>query len=139
MYFEFRPRSACLQPVRFEVSHSYSTFLKPFNTRSHCHVTTCEKAMFMTFDPERYRADLAPLNLPKDKEDELLADLWKVIEILFDHLDDPNFYPLHLAVAENVVDSLDEAIAVTLKDNLDAADSKETATIFNQAADKEEV
>lgn len=143
MRFDIRPRSACLQPVRFELSHSYSSFLKPFNTRFHCHVTAREKAMFMTFDPERYRADLAPLNLPKDKEDELLTDLWKVIEVLFDHLDDPDFYPLHLSVAQNVVDSLEEAIELALEEKPqtddDITDSKETAIIFNQATDKEDV
>ncbi|MEO0797535.1 MAG: hypothetical protein AAFX93_20490 [Verrucomicrobiota bacterium] len=66
----------------------------------------------MNFDLERYRADLAPLNLSRDKEDQLIQDLWQIVQVLYDNLGDPNFYPLHLAIANEAFDALAKAIEV---------------------------
>jgi len=66
----------------------------------------------MTFDPERYRADLKPLNLPREQEDQLIADLWQITQVLYDSLDDPHFYPLHLAIANEAFDAVAKAIEV---------------------------
>ncbi|PCJ06659.1 MAG: hypothetical protein COB16_13090 [Rhodobacteraceae bacterium] len=69
----------------------------------------------MTFDLERYREHLAPLNLTTEQEDELLHDLWTITEALVDETITSPTYPLKLAIACKAFDSLEEAIAVESK------------------------
>lgn len=73
----------------------------------------------MTFDLERYRAHIAPLNLTREQEDELLHDLWTMTEALLDQSIASPTYPLQFAIACEAFDALEEAIAL---------ESKETTT-----------
>ncbi|MEM9129333.1 MAG: hypothetical protein AAGA97_06385 [Pseudomonadota bacterium] len=68
--------------------------------------------MSMTFNRERYRAHIAPLNLTREKEDALLDDLWSVAEALFDLPPSAPTYPLQMSVACQAFDALEQAIAV---------------------------
>ncbi len=66
----------------------------------------------MTFDPQRYRAHLAPLELSREQEDQLLFDLWKLAEGLVDkELVSPT-YPLQFTNVCQAFAAVEEAIAV---------------------------
>lgn len=73
----------------------------------------------MTFDPERYRAHIAPLKLTREQENELLDDLWKITEALVDQSFTSPTYPLQFALAYEAFDAVERALAV---------ESEETAT-----------
>ncbi|MEP1932149.1 MAG: hypothetical protein ABJO52_20975 [Nisaea sp.] len=66
----------------------------------------------MTFDLERYRKHLAPLNLTAEQEDELMRDLWSITETLVDQSLSSPFYPLQLSVACEAFDALEDTIAL---------------------------
>lgn len=66
----------------------------------------------MTFDPERYRAHIAPLKLTHEQENELLSDLWKITEVLVDQSILSPTYPLQFAIACQAFDAVEQAIAV---------------------------
>lgn len=66
----------------------------------------------MTFDLERYRAHIAPLNLPKDQEDQLLRDLWAMSEALLDLTITAPTYPLQFALTKQAFDAIEEALAL---------------------------
>lgn len=66
------------------------------------------------FDIEKYRAHLAPLELPKAQEDELLFELWKIAETLVDQSFSDPFYPHQFTAAANAFNAVNEAVAVKL-------------------------
>jgi hypothetical protein len=68
------------------------------------------------FDLEDYRAYLAPLELPRETEDELLCDLWAIAEALVDQSFSDPLYPQQFAVAAGAFRALDDAIAVKSKE-----------------------
>lgn len=70
----------------------------------------------MPFDKEKYRAHLTPLNLSKDKEDQMLDDLWRMSEALVDMSITSPLYPLQFALTKSVFDSVEETIALESKD-----------------------
>jgi len=70
----------------------------------------------MTFDLERYRAHIAPLNLDKEQEDELLRDLWGMTEALVDQCFTSPTYPLQLAITKQAFDAIEEALALVSKE-----------------------
>uniref|UniRef100_UPI003BAB55D5 hypothetical protein n=1 Tax=Stappia sp. TaxID=1870903 RepID=UPI003BAB55D5 len=70
----------------------------------------------MTFDLERYRAHIAPLNLDKAQEDELLRDLWCMTEALLDQCFTAPTYPLQLAITKQAFDAIEEALALVSKE-----------------------
>ncbi|CAE7394299.1 unnamed protein product, partial [Symbiodinium microadriaticum] len=74
------------------------------------------KGFFMTFDLERYRAHIAPLNLDKEQEDELLRDLWGMTEALVDQCFTSPTYPLQLAITKQAFDAIEEALALVSKE-----------------------
>jgi hypothetical protein len=113
---DFSPRSALSAPAQEEGCafsiHSY----QPHSARLFVSFSGTEaprgKGTFMTFDLERYRAHIAPLNLTTQQEDELLRDLWSITEALVDQSFSSPTYPLQLAVACEAFDALEDAIAV---------------------------
>lgn len=68
------------------------------------------------FDAEHYRDYLAPLELTREQEDELLRDLWAVTETLVDQSFFDPFYPQQFAIAAGAFRALDEAVAVESKE-----------------------
>ena len=94
--------------------------------------------MFMTFDLERYRSELAPLRLSQEQEDELLSDLWTIAQIAFDQLEDPEFFPLHCQLAQGTIDAIEAELEVESRKQSAETEEKQTNQAFNHAA-KEDV
>lgn len=67
---------------------------------------------FMTYDRERYRKHLAPLNLPKDNEDQLLDQLWAFANDLARQSCTLPTYPLQFALAAETFEAIEQAIAL---------------------------
>ncbi len=113
---EFSPRSALSAPAQEEGCafsiHSYQPHIARLFVY-HCGTKAPRgKGTLMTFDLERYRAHIAPLNLTTQQEDELLRDLWTITETLVDQSLSAPFYPLQLSLAYDAFDALEQAIAV---------------------------
>ena len=113
---DFRPPLASDEPTRGERRIFLFHFTQQFDVRRSVPMPgfgePCGKGIFMTFDLERYRTHIAPLNLPKDQEDELLRDLWAMSEALVDQSFASPTYPLQLAVTKTAFDAIEEALAL---------------------------
>lgn len=68
------------------------------------------------FDAEQYRDYLAPLELSREQEDELLRDLWAITETLVDQSFSDPLYPQQFAIAAGAFRALDEAVALASKE-----------------------
>lgn len=112
MHPNFRPRTAFNEPARSVGRAFLFHLIQPQNMRPGGTAGPRGKGMFMTFDRERYRAHIAPLKLTREKEDELLDDLWLVAEALYDLSPSAPTYPLQMSVAHQAFDALKQAIAV---------------------------
>ena len=107
---DFDPQSALNVPTR-TTTHVFILYLFQLqNMQPGGTIGSHGKDLFMTFDQERYRAYVAPLNLTKQKEDELLCELWKIAEALVDQSLSSPTYPLQLAIACEAFDALEQAI-----------------------------
>ncbi|WP_395173302.1 hypothetical protein [Roseibium alexandrii] len=117
---DFRPPLASDEPTRGSGRIFLFHFTQQFDVRRSVPLPgsgePCGKGISMTFDLERYRADIAPLNLPKEQEDELLRDLWAMSEALVDQSFISPTYPLQLALTRSAFDAIEEALALVSKE-----------------------
>lgn len=117
---DFRPPSAFTAPTRGGGRIFLFISTQPHDVRRSVSLSGKAgphgKGLSMTFDLERYRAHIAPLNLPRDQEDELLRDLWAMSEALFDLTITAPTYPLQLAITKEAFDAIEEALALVSKD-----------------------
>lgn len=117
---DFRPPLALNEPARGSGRIFLFHFTQHFDVRRSVSLPGSGeprgKGLFMTFDLERYRVHIAPLNLPKEQEDELLRDLWAMSEALVDQSFTSPTYPLQLAITMTAFDAIEEALALVSKE-----------------------
>ncbi len=132
--FWFDPRFTASDPMKASAGVFYSIAFKPLKAWSLAYygcrslqtasAKPRRKDIAMTettqhhqlFDTEKYRAHLAPLELPKAQEDELLFELWKIAETLVDQSFSDPFYPHQAIVAANAFNAVNEAVGIKLDD-----------------------
>ena len=131
---DFSPPLASDEPMRERMQVFQFNFFQPHIVRRSVSVLGSGeprgKGLFMTFDLDRYRAHIAPLNLPKEQEDELLRDLWAMSEALVDQSFASPTYPLQLAITKSAFDAIEEALVLV---------SSDTTTNGHQKTEKEEL
>lgn len=118
---DFAPRFASDWPTRALWRVYFIHFYQPYSVRlghPKCGAAgPLGKGILMTFDLERYRAHVAPLKLIPEQEDELLRDLWAIMETLVDQsLAASPTYPQQLDIACNAFDAFEQAVAVQSED-----------------------
>ncbi|WP_417681658.1 hypothetical protein [Roseibium sp.] len=109
---DFRPPSAFDEPTRGSGRIFLFISTQPHYVRPGGKAGPRGKGFLMTFDLERYRAHIAPLNLPREQEDEMLRDLWAMTEALIDLTIAAPTYPLQLAITKQAFDAIEEALAL---------------------------
>lgn len=109
---DFSPPLAFKTPTRMMAIVFYLTFHQPHNARPSSNTGLREEGPSMTFDRDKYRDHITPLNLPQKQEDQLLDDLWALSEALVDQSLSSPFYPLQLALTCEAFDAVEKAIVL---------------------------
>lgn len=109
---KFIPPSALDAPTRMMAFGFSLTFHQPHNARPDSTIGLRGEGLSMTFDRDKYRKHIAPLNLLPEQEDQLLDDLWALSEALVDQSLTSPFYPLQLAITCEAFDAVERAIVL---------------------------
>lgn len=109
---DFNPPLAFKTPTRMMAIGFTPTFHQPHIARPSSNTGMRGEGLLMTFDRDKYRDHIKPLNLPQEQEDQLLDDLWALSEALVDQSLSSPFYPLQLALTCEAFDAVEKAIVL---------------------------